>query len=355
MKFPVFKTKIEGISQKFNLADPVQRQKYFQAKAGEEIKKLKKYLADGKSFIAYFLAKKGAGKGTYSRMMIEIFGADRITHLSVGDLVRDVDREIRDPVRRKKLVAFLRANYRGFHSLEEIIKAQESRSTKKLLPTEFILALIQREIGRLGKKAVFLDGFPRDLDQVSYSLFYRALIGYRDDPDLFVLIQVPESVIDERIKYRVICPKCQNSPNLKLLPMKEVYFDPEKKEFYFRCDQPACKGTRMVPKEGDELGIENVRSRLDKDGQLIKRAFSLYGVPKILLRNSIPADQAQKMVDDYEITPEFFYTWDKKEKKVIVHQKPWLIKDDYGAASYSLLAPAVVLGFIYQLVEVLDL
>ena len=68
MEFPVFKTKIKGVSQKFNLADPAQRQKYFQAKAGEEIKKLKKYL-EKDTFIAYLLAKKRAGKGTYSRLL----------------------------------------------------------------------------------------------------------------------------------------------------------------------------------------------------------------------------------------------------------------------------------------------
>lgn len=40
MDFPVFKTKTPGVTQKFDLADPAERKKYFQAKAGETAKKL---------------------------------------------------------------------------------------------------------------------------------------------------------------------------------------------------------------------------------------------------------------------------------------------------------------------------
>jgi len=63
VQFPIFKTKIKGITQKFNLADPKERQIYFELKAGKEIKKLKDYLKN-KTFIAYLLGKKNSGKGT---------------------------------------------------------------------------------------------------------------------------------------------------------------------------------------------------------------------------------------------------------------------------------------------------
>ena len=109
--------------------------------------------------------------------------------------------------------------------LEDIMKSLDNRSTKTLLPSELILALAKREISKLGRKAIFIDGFPRDLDQVSYSLFFRDLINYRDDPDVFILIDVPTTVIDERIKFRVICPICHTSRNLKLLATKNVEYD----------------------------------------------------------------------------------------------------------------------------------
>jgi len=85
------------------------------------------------------------------------------------------------------------------------------------------------------------------------------------------------------------------------------------------------------------------------DTKLINQAFSLYGIPKILLRNSVPVDIANEYVDDYEITPEYEYQWDKKSKKVRVIEKSWVIPDDEGVQSYSLLAAPVVISMIKQM------
>lgn len=111
----------------------------------------------------------------------------------------------------------------------------------------------------------------------------------------------------------------------------------------------------MLPKEGDELGIEPIRERLNKDGELIKKAFSLYGIPKILLRNSLPVEKATQFVDDYEITPEYSFKWEGATKKVKTIEKPWQVTDDKGVASYSLMPPSVVVSLIKQMVEVLNL
>ena len=229
------------------------------------------------------------------------------------------------------------------------------------MPTELILALVKREIEKLGRKAIFIDGFPRDLDQISYSLFFRELINYRQDPDFFVLIDVPTLVIDERIKFRVVCPLCQTSRNLKLLPTKNIEYDKKDKKFHLLCDNPSClsrqtgKGARMITKEGDEFGIKPIKERLDKDELLIKQAILLQGIPKILLRNSISVDKIKDFVDDYEITPEFQYQYNKKEDKVEITKKPWQILDDEGVPSNSLMPPPVVVSLIKQLVEVLNL
>lgn len=352
LTFPLFKTKSPSGSKKFDLTEPKQRQAYFQFKTGPEIEKIRRYLKKN-TFVAILLGKKNAGKGTYSKLFSEVVGSPNIAHLSVGDIVRVLDKEVANPKSRKKLETFLQANYRGYLSIDEVIKAQLNRSTKTLLPTEFILSLLKREIGRLEKKALFIDGFPRNLDQISYSLFFRDLIDYRDDPDFFVLIDVPEKVIDERIKYRVVCPKCQTPRNLKLLATKKVGYDAKTKEFYLVCDNPACRGARMVAKEGDELGIEVIKERLAQDEELIKRAFLLYGIPKILLRNSVPVEKASQLVDDYEITPEYVYQWDKKSGQVKVKTKPYIFEDDQGVSSYSLLPAPVVVALIKQLADLL--
>ncbi len=355
IEFPIFKTKTEGVDKKFDLSSPEERKEYFEAKAGPEIARLREYLKDN-SFIAYMLGKKNSGKGTYAKMLQEIVDPDRIEHFSIGDMMRGFDEIVADKKKKKELVEFLEKNYRGYVSLDDIVKSIENRKekgTKVLLPSELILALVKKEIADKPKKALFIDGFPRTLDQVSYSLFFRDLIGYRDDPDVFILIDVPENVIDERIKYRLICPECNTSRNLKLLPTKEVRYDEEKKEYYLICDGEGCEGKRMVPKEGDELGIEPIKERLQTDEDLIKKTFALHGIPKVVLRNSIPVDKIEENTDDYELTPEFSY--EKQGDEIKVKEQPWKVKDDNDVLSHSLMPPAVVVSLIKQLVEVLGI
>ncbi len=351
IEFPVFKTKMEN-DRKFNLSDPKERIDYFNFKAGKEIEEIRNFLKES-AFIIYLLGKKSAGKGTYSKMLADAIDPDKIDHFSIGDMIRDVDNELKDEKKKEELVNFLKENYRGWNSLEEVMNILQGRSTTKLLPTDFILTLVKREIAKRGRKVIFIDGFPRNMDQISYSLFFRDLIGYRDDEDFFVLIDVPEQVIDERVKWRKICPKCNTSRNLKLLPTSKIDYDKEKDEFNLLCDNSECSEAKMIRKEGDEAGIDPIRERLNMDEKLIKQAFGLYGIPKILLRNSVPKEKADEYVSEYELTPEYNYKWNDEKKEVEVIETPWTIKDDNGVESYSLMAPPVVVSFIKQLADIL--
>lgn len=353
MNFPYFNTKKLSSGKTYDLNDPLGRREYFEAKLGTKIEDIKTYL-DSNTFVAFLLAKKSAGKGTYSKMFEEIVGPNRIAHISIGDLVRDVYTKISDENYKKDLVDYMNKNYRGFISVEEAVDALVNKSQEKLLPTEFILMLVKREIDRLGRRALFIDGLPRNLDQISYSLYFRNLINYRDDPDFFVLIDVPENIIDERMKFRVICPTCHTSRNTKLLPTKFVKFDSEKNEFYLVCDNPSCSDyekARMVRKEGDENGIAPIKARLDMDGQLIEMATKLQGIPKILIRNSIPVEVAADITEHYELTPEFVF--ENKDGTVVTTEKPWVVKDEAGVDSHSLMAPAAVVSLFTQLHELL--
>lgn len=350
--YPIFNTKVDGVTKKFNLSDPQERQDYFEQKAGVEIKKLKEYLDSGKTFIVYLLGKKNSGKGTYSKLMKEVFGSDKIDHISIGDIVRDVHAGMENEDKKKELVAYLEKNYRGYMSIDDALNALLARDTKTLLPAEFILALAKMEIAKRPRKALFIDGFPREMDQFSYALYFKDLINFRADPDIFAAISIPESVIDERMKTRVICPVCHTPRAFKLFITKKVGYDEQSKQFYLICDDSACNGARMVAKEGDNLGIEAVRKRMEIDEKLIEKAFSLHGIPKIVLRNSIPVEVAKDYVDDYEITPEYVFELGP-DKQVKISEKPWIIKDDDGQKAYSLLAPAVVLALVKQLAKIL--
>ena len=352
IEFPLFKTKLGG-RQKFDLSDPKDRKKYFKLKAGSEINKLNKYLKKN-TFMAFLLGKKNAGKGTYSKLFIEALGTDKVAHLSVGDIVRNIHKDLKSASKKKDLISYLKKRYRGFITIEKALEIFTGRNASTLLPTEFIIALVEREIDRLGNKAVFIDGFPRNLDQINYSLYFRALMGYRYDPDFFVFIDVPEAIIDERIKFRVICPECQTPRSLKLLRTKEVGYDAKSKQFYLICDNANCRPARMVPKEGDELGIEAIRDRVEADGKVMRSLLELQGADKIFLRNSMPVDSAKEYSDDYEITPAYRYVLSKKSQPEII-EEPWTIKDDNGKISYSLLPAPVVVSMVKQISKALQL
>lgn len=348
--FPIVRTKPPKSSRAFDLTNPEERKVYFHEKAGKEIADLKSFLQNN-TFVAYLLGKKMAGKGTYTKLLAEIFGSDIIKHLSVGDLVRATDEVKDDPTAKEELFAYLDRSYRGFMPLDEAFEAFLDRNTSTLLPTEFILALVKREIEKAGHVNLFIDGFPRNMDQISYSLYFRDLINYRDDPDIFVLIDLPEAVINERIKNRRICPKCNLSRHLTLNPTSLIEYDSVAGEYFIKCDNPECEPTRMVGKEGDDKGIEAIKDRLVMDDELLRKAFGLHGVPKIFLRNAIPVDVVQDVVDDYEITKEYVYSGDGDQIKV--EQKEWIFTDDNGIESISLVPGPVVVEFIKQLHAIL--
>ena len=89
------------------------------------------------------------------------------------------------------------------------------------------------------------------------------------------------------------------------------------------------------------------------DEEVMKKSFSLYGIPKILLRNAIPVDVARDYVDDYEMTPA--YSFKGEGDKIEVIEEPWIVADDEGISCVSLQAAPVVVAMIKQLVDILKL
>jgi len=345
-----FQPKIQS-SHTYNLLDPAERKLYFNAKAGEEIEILREYLKNN-TFIAYMLGPKMAGKSSYTNLMKEIFGADTFGQVIVGDLVREADEDYRANGTNSEIYKYTKENYRGVLSLEQIFEDLLGRSTSNLRPTDFILMLVKRKIAQMGKKSLFIDGFPRNVDQISYSLYFRDLIDFRDDPDLFVLINLPLTVIETRIKERRYCPKCKASWNLLLGPTTIVEYDEKTKEFFMRCDNPECEPVKMIRKEGDEKGIEIIADRIMADMEMMEMARKMHGIRRVELFNSLEKDQANKYYDDYEMTKMFTY----KVKDGVVQK----VCSDYefqeGEKIYfSLTQAPVVVQLIKGLVKELGL
>lgn len=352
LEFPLFGTKTAGVTEKFDLTKPEERKKYFEAKAGKEIEQIREFMKEG-TFVANMVGKKNSGKGTLSKAFGEIFGMDKIAHISVGDVVRATHGNWAE-FEKSPEFADLKKNYRGYISFDQAVERLHGRTQDTLLPTEFILGLVKFEIAKHKGKSLFIDGLPREMDQISYALYFRELINYTEAPDFFVLIDIPEAVIDERIKYRVLCPNCKTPKNLKLLTSSKVGYDEEKKEFFLKCDNPEC-GTeaRMVVRQGDEVGIDPIRGRLEKDEQIMKLITGIHGVPQVLLRNNVSVADADKF-DDYEITPA--YTYEKKENgEIVTHEGPWTYKDDNGIESYSLLPYPVLVAMLKQMPKALGI
>jgi len=116
--------------------------------------------------------------------------------------------------------------------------------------------------------------------------------------------------------------------------------------------------TDDVPLRIMELLLDNYYFKeqvLAFDNELIEKTFSLHGVPKVMLRNSVPIDKAKMFVDDYELTPEFSYEHNKATGEIKTVEKPWLVEDDNGDSSYSLMPPPVVVSLIKQLCQSLGL
>lgn len=353
MDFPIFNLKELSDGNTYNLTDPADRQKYFKAKLGQKIEDLKSYL-DNETFVAYLVAKKNAGKSTIIKMFQEIVGKENVYHIGVGDLVRSTHKSLEDENFKKQLIEDANKSYRGFNKPEELPDIIMGRSQEKLISTDIVLFLLKREIAKLPKKALFIDGLPRDFDQVGVSLFFREIINYRDDPDFFILFQVAESILEARMLDRSVCPVCRAPRTLALGPSKFVIYDKFTDKFKMLCDNPNCVGfgkQELVKKEGDDKGLESIRDRLDQDQKLLEMISELNGVEKVLIRNDIPLSNYKEFVEDYEVTPQ--YSYEDINGTVKVSTNPWVIKSDDDTDVVSLASPAVAVSMASQIHKIL--
>lgn len=341
----------EESSKEYDLLNPAERKLYFNAKVGDEIEILREYLKNN-TFIAYMLGPKMAGKSSYTNLMKEIFGAETFGQVIVGDLVREADEEYRAKGKDSEIYKYTTENYRGVLSLEEIFEDLLGRSTSNLRPTDFILMLVKRKIVQMGKKSLFIDGFPRNVDQISYSLYFRDLVDFRDDPDLFVLINLPLTVIEDRIKERRYCPKCKASWNLLLSPTTKIEYDDSAKEIIMKCDNPQCEPVKMIRKEGDEKGIEIIADRIMADMEMMQMARKMHGIRRVELFNSFEKSEVHKYFDDYELTK--MHEYNVRDSKVETTISPYEFEDG-GKSYYSLTQAPVVVQLIRGLVRELGL
>lgn len=334
-----------SIDRKYDLLNPNERKIFFNKFLGKEIENIREYMKKN-TFICYTMSPKMAGKGTYLKLLGEIVGEEYFTTISVGDLFRAADNDYEKNKKDSETYQYILKHHRGYTTPDELIEALIKRDTKTVCPTELALILLKKELDKLTHQTIFIDGFPRSVDQISYSLYMRDLIGYRNDPDYFMFINIPISLIDLRIKDRRVCPKCGNSKNLTTNPSSICEIDRNTGETIMYCDNSNCTKQILAPKEGDHLGIINIANRIKSDLEIMNMAKNLYGIPKIEVYNSVPVSEASKYLNPFEITKEYFFT--KKEDKIIRNEKDLIFREN-GEEYISLLPTANVVQIIRQI------
>ena len=135
-----------------------------------------------------FVGPPGSGKGTQAAILAEKL---QITTISAGEL--------------------LRAEAKTGSELGKQIAARIDFG--KLVPPEIIVQAMIKEIARPENSAGYImDGFPRSMDQVE--MFGKLIQNpeYKDknlEPDLVLLLQVPDDYIFDRILGRSQCANCK--------------------------------------------------------------------------------------------------------------------------------------------------
>jgi adenylate kinase family enzyme len=328
MEFPLFNTKELSDGKIYNLNDPAQRQEYFHSHAGKQIADIKAFM-ESNSFVAFLLAKKMAGKGVYSKMFEEVFSEKHLAVISVGDVIRAAHSRLESSVTKDDFISEVSAVYTGTLPVINAIDGLLNRSLSTVsVPTELVLALVHLEINKVKGKSLFIDGFPRTPSQLNNMGNFNLDMSAPTARPLLVLIDIPEAVIDERIKSRRIC---------------------------LICDNPACSGYHkeiMVGKEGDSEGVRFIKDRLDADGELMSKAYDL-NLPKVLLRNSVPVEYASSNCEDFELTKINKYSYDPQTGEVIRKADKWVFNDDSGVKSHGLLSAPVTVSMIHQMHRIL--
>jgi len=330
------------------------KQDYFKRKLGNKLDKFIEQVDQGE-FVLFFLAKKQAGKGTYSKLLQDL-SKNKIVHISIGDLVREAERRAKDPEDRKELVADLKDFYKGGEDLEKVADTFANQSVEsKLLPTEMIMALIENAVKDNQGRPVIIDGFPRALDQVALSLQMREDFEKKGLPAAFVEIDCPDEVLEQRYIHRRSCPACQTPRNIKLLLTEDIEYDKEKDEFHLICDHPTCSGkqVKMVQKQGDDQGIEAIAEKQKIVTEIMKEIKEKSGDSHITVYNSVPIVQVTEE-DMEDFTDEAELRWDPEQEHVVRTFKPMKVKNDQGEEAYSRWPEAVVVEMVDKLTGWLD-
>jgi adenylate kinase len=141
-----------------------------------------------------FLGAPGSGKGTQAKKLARKFDLD---HISTGDILRSAIKN--QSALGKKAKTFMDAG--------------------ELVPDDIILGIIKEELTGRNKGFIF-DGFPRTREQAEGLETILGQLGLKITR--VVNLDVPDTLIIERLEARRLCKVCGAEFNLKTRPPKEA-------------------------------------------------------------------------------------------------------------------------------------
>lgn len=188
------------------------------------------------------LGPPGGGKGTQAKRLEEDYG---LVQLSTGDMLRA-----------------------AVASGSEIgKKAKAVMDAGKLVSDDIVIGIIAERMRNLGDaKGAILDGFPRTVAQAE--ALDKMMAENGEKIDLAIEVQVPDSLIVERITGRFSCAKCGAGYHDKF----------QRPKVDGVCD--SCGGTEFLRRKDDNA--ETVRSRLAAYHEQTAPLLPYYGAKGVL-------------------------------------------------------------------------
>ena len=158
---------------------------------------------------AIIFGAPGAGKGTYSTRLKAQLGVEVI---AMGDIFR--------------------AQVKENSELGQKVRSYVEKGA--LVPDEIVVEVLKAHLDKIPEgKSVILDGFPRTLEQAkSLDKIFKL--------DVILLLDVPDTIIIERLSSRRVCKNCGEVYNIRFLkPKVEGICDKCGGELYQRSDDNA--------------------------------------------------------------------------------------------------------------------
>ncbi|KAJ0253010.1 Adenylate kinase 2 [Hirschfeldia incana] len=190
-----------------------------------------------------------SGKGTQCELITQKYG---LVHISAGDLLRA---EIASGSENGKL-------------------AKEYMEKGQLVPDEIVVMMVKDRLSQTDSEqnGWLLDGYPRSSSQAT------ALKGFGFQPDLFIVLEVPEDILIERVVGRRLDPVTGKIYHLKYSP-------PETEEIAARLTQ------RFDDTE------EKAKLRLKTHNQNVSDVLSMYDDITIKIKGNRSKEEVFAQID----------------------------------------------------------